>query len=80
VAKKVIPQTASTDTAEAAGPNDGSPLVNESPRLDYDLVGDIVFDPPLTPEEQRRIVGLGMSMEERLEQARRRLAEGEEGF
>src|SRR5687768_770339 len=39
------------------------------PEDEYDLVDDIEFDPPLTPEEQRRIYGLGMTMEERLERA-----------
>jgi hypothetical protein len=43
---------------------------------EHGLVGDIVFDPPLSPEEQRRRYGLGMSMEERLELARRQIAEG----
>jgi hypothetical protein len=32
----------------------------------YGLVGDIVFDPPLSPEEQRQRYGLGMTMEERI--------------
>jgi hypothetical protein len=45
---------------------------------EHGLVDDIVFDPPLSPEEQRRRYGRGMSMEERLELARRQLAEGED--
>ena len=80
MAKKLIPQTEPSDTAEVVSSNGGSLPDTATPALEYDLVGDILFHPPLTPEEQRRMYGLGMSMEERLEQARRQLSEGDDGF
>ena len=46
---------------------------------EYDLVDDVVFEPPLTPEERRR-VGLDVTPEERLAQVRRQLAAGDDGF
>jgi hypothetical protein len=45
---------------------------------EYGLVGDIVFDPPLPPDELRRRYGFGIPIEERIEQARRQIAEGED--
>jgi hypothetical protein len=47
---------------------------------EYDLVGDVVFEPPLPPEELRRRFGYGISIEERLAQVRRQLAEDDDGF
>ena len=43
---------------------------------DYDLVGDVVFEPPLPPEELRRRFGYGIPIEELIEQARRQIADG----
>lgn len=48
--------------------------------LDYDLVGDVVFDPPLSPGELRRRFRFGIPIEERIEQARRQIAEGLDEF
>ena len=42
---------------------------------EYGLVGDVVFDPPLTPDERRQR-GVGIPIEERIEQVRRQLADG----
>lgn len=76
MAKKLIartvraPSTASTKAVE--------PHENDAP--EHGLVGDIYFDPPLPPEELRRRFGIGITWEERLEQAQRQLAEGEDGF
>lgn len=42
---------------------------------EHGLVGDVVFDPPLTPEERRQR-GVGIPIEERIEQARRQIADG----
>ena len=47
---------------------------------EYGLVGDIVFEPPLPPDELRRRFGYGIPIEERLEQARRQIAEGLDEF
>ena len=43
---------------------------------EYGLVGDIVFEPPLPPDELRRRFGYGIPIEERMEQARRQIADG----
>jgi hypothetical protein len=42
---------------------------------EHGLVGDVVFDPPLTPEERRQR-GVGIPIEERIEQVRRQFADG----
>lgn len=73
MAKKLNPQSGAavpSQTVASGGPTDASlaGTVRE-----YDLIGDVVFEPPLTPEERRRR-GVGVSVEERLEQIRRRHA------
>lgn len=55
---------------EASAP--ARPLTEE-----HGLVGDVVFEPPLTAAERRRR-GVGIPLAERLEQARRQLAEGQD--
>ena len=49
--------------------------VDKPAEPEHGLVGDVVFDPPLTPEERRQ-VGVGIPIEERIEQARRQIADG----
>lgn len=44
---------------------------------EHGLVGDVVFEPPLTAAERQRR-GVGIPLAQRLEQARRQLAEGED--
>ena len=47
---------------------------------EYDLVGDVVCEPPLPPEELPRRFGYGVPIEEHIEQVRRQLADGDDGF
>jgi hypothetical protein len=69
----------STATDQGARPASGTEQAAHAPAVrEYDLVDDIVFDPPLSPEELRRRYGIGISWEERLELARRRLAESKD--
>ena len=78
MAKKLNPHPASAAPSQTTiddGPRDAS---TAGTIREYDLIGDVVFEPPLTPEERQRR-GVGVSVEERLERIRRRQVEEREG-
>ena len=76
MAKKLISCAEPPDLVIGGPTNDDAPPSPGSPLPEYDLVGDVVFDPPLSPEERRLIYGPEMSTGERLARARRQIAEG----
>ena len=79
MAKQVAAQAERPGSDLASATVDRAEEARQPAWPEYDLVNDVVFDPPLTPEEHRR-VGLDITPEERLEQVRRQLAEGNDGF
>jgi hypothetical protein len=76
MAKKLIAHTKRTSPSLAV-PDEPQVVSAPGAVREYDLVGDVVFEPPLTPEERHRR-GVGVSIEDRLEQIRRRLANAAE--
>ena len=74
MAKKLIARTEQNDAAQAIPPVDHPDAAAHPAVPEHGLVGDVVFDPPLTPEERRQ-VGVGIPIEERIEQARRQIAD-----
>ena len=71
MAKKLAAESKVTDARDLIVPSEPVAMSPAESKREYDLIGDVVFDPPLTPEERRRRA-VGVSVEERLEQIRRR--------
>ena len=74
MAKKLISQPRASVPTQTADTDGAQTAATARTVREYDLIGDVFFDPPLTPEERRRR-GVGVSAKERLEQIRRRRAE-----
>jgi hypothetical protein len=77
MAKKLIsqPTSDSGQVAEILCSNAGPVSASAPPLPEYDLVGDIIFDPALSAEELRQRFGIGKTFEERVAEARRQLAD-----
>jgi hypothetical protein len=78
MAKKLIVRKTPHTATRADDLDTRSFVAPDSEPPEHGLVGDVVFDPPLTPEERRRR-GIGIPIEERMEQARRQIAEALDG-
>ena len=76
MAKKLTQTAEPTATTGVAATNRAQgPPCDSSSVTEYGLIDDVVFDPPLMPEERRQR-GIGIPIEERIEQARRQIADG----
>jgi hypothetical protein len=77
MAKKVTARSDQPESAKFTVVSDDHKQPGDHGLREHGLVGDVVFEPPLTPEERRRR-GVDVTAEERWEQIRRRLAEAED--
>ena len=78
MAKNVISKPKPDHLAKVLCTIAGPVPASDVPLPEYDLVGDIIFDPPLSAEELQQRYGLGMTMEERIKRARRHDCEEQE--
>ena len=77
MANKLTTRPTQRVSTDSVAKSDGTAAPGRPLPEEHGLVGDVVFEPPLTAEERRRR-RVGIPLAERLEQARRQLAEGKE--
>ena len=78
MAKKLKPKTHGPTMPEGDNPAQVTGPSAEKAVRDYDLVGDVVFDPPMSPDELRRRFKYGVPIEERIAQVERQILAGED--